>query len=393
MKNSKPCDPNMSLFIGTVVFFFYFVSGKDSPGECFRNVWNKALQTNERVNYCCHDYENRNGTCIECRRGYTSTDGRQCQQCKKQWFGKKCLQSCECTEYQRCHHVEGCVNKLQLTTSQMTTEDYSTSFSLMTKMYEGKTEEDKRKKEDNNQVNAIFSQQIVVYSMCGAGLLIVITICYVCAKRLKYNRTTNRQNDNNGVNRLPEIPRDLPNPVLINQEHLVQFESLYDEIDEVSSDKNNAPLEKHDKTSVQSKSESSESDSDEKMEHDGYLNPYQQIVKDTADSHDYNTAIADASKSMEIDLKNRQETGYIDAISSNNPNERKYLELLDLQCMNFFNECEVVNDFNAQQLNPSQNMQCSRVEDFLISKKHSTSTFQLSSEKNTSKQKPKRLSI
>ncbi|VDI00344.1 Hypothetical predicted protein [Mytilus galloprovincialis] len=260
-------------------------------------------------------------------------------------------------------------------------------------MYDGKTEKDEGIKEiDNDQINAIFSQQIVVYSICGAGLLIVITICYVCAKRLKYNRTTNRQNDNNGVNRLPEIPRDLPNPVLINQEHLVQFESLYDEIDEISSDKNNAPVEKHDKISVQSKSESSESDSDEKMEHDGYLNPYQQIVKDT-DSHDYNTAIADASKSMEIDLKNRQETGYIDAISSNNPNERKYLELLDLQCMNFFNECEVVNDFNAQQFNPSKNMQCSGVEDFLISKKHSSSTFQLSSEKNTPKQKPKRLSI
>lgn len=31
--------------------------------------------------------------------------------------------------------------------------DYSTSVSLMTKMYEGKTEEDERKKEDNNQVN------------------------------------------------------------------------------------------------------------------------------------------------------------------------------------------------------------------------------------------------
>ncbi|CAG2226730.1 unnamed protein product [Mytilus edulis] len=306
---------------------------------------------------------------------------------------KKCLKSCQCTENQRCHHVEGCVENQQSTTYQKTTEDHSTSVTLITKMYDGETEKDEGiKEDDNDQINAIFSQKIVVYSMCGAGLLIVITICYVCAKRLKYNRTTNRQNDNNGVNRLPEIPHDLPNPVLVNQERLMQFESLYDEIDEISSDKNNTPVERHDKTSVQSKSESSESESDEKLEYDGYLNPYQQIVKDT-DNHDYNTAFADAGKSMEIELKNKQETGYIDAISSNNPNERKYLELLDLQCVHCFNECEVVKDFNALQLNPSQNMQCSGVEDFLISKKHSTSTFQLSSEKNTSKQKPKRQSI
>lgn len=236
--------------------------------------------------------------------------------------------------------------------------------------------------------SAIFSQQIVVYSMCGAGLLIVITICYVCAKRLKYNRTTNRQNDNN---RLPEIPRDLPNPVFVIPEHLVQFESLYDEIDEISSDKNNAPVKRRDKTSVQSKSDSSDSESDEKLEHDGYLNPYQQIVKDT-DSHDYNTAFADGGKSMEIELKNKQETGYIDAISSNNPNERKYLELLDLQCMSCFNECEVVNDFNALQLHPSQNMQRSRLVNVLTCKNISKSMFQLSNETFLAEQKPELLS-
>ncbi|XP_063416079.1 uncharacterized protein LOC134697725 [Mytilus trossulus] len=159
----------MSLFLVTVVFFFSFVSGKDRPGECFKYDWNKALQTNERVNYCCDDYENRNGTCIECGKGYTSTDGSQCQQCHTQTFGKKCLQSCQCTENQRCHHIEGCVNYQQSTTSQMTTEgmleillfflllqflfNHFTSVTLMTKMYDGETERDGGMKEDDNDQN------------------------------------------------------------------------------------------------------------------------------------------------------------------------------------------------------------------------------------------------
>lgn len=39
MRKIKLCNPNMSLFLVTVLFFFSFVSGKDRPGECFRNKW------------------------------------------------------------------------------------------------------------------------------------------------------------------------------------------------------------------------------------------------------------------------------------------------------------------------------------------------------------------
>ncbi|XP_063411169.1 uncharacterized protein LOC134694104 [Mytilus trossulus] len=68
------------------------------------------------LEYCCSDYENINGTCIECKIGFVSISGKPCSHCQKHRFGERCLKRCYCNDIEeRCDHVKGCVPKYEHT--------------------------------------------------------------------------------------------------------------------------------------------------------------------------------------------------------------------------------------------------------------------------------------
>ncbi|VDI75506.1 Hypothetical predicted protein [Mytilus galloprovincialis] len=327
----------------------------------------------------------------ECEAGYTSSDGTQCEPCSDQSsYGIKCLSTCQCTNNQRCHHVVGCIN-VSSTTFQMTKEGYSTSASMKTINY------DREEKTDYKQDTAWFDQKIVVYTTCIAGLLIVITICYVCVKHLN-NRTTNGLNENNNMNRKHEHNRlidnrhELPIPVVSNRGNARPNEFWYDEIDEINIDETKASFEKHCKSNNESSSETSASENDVKLESDGYQNPYQQIVKDPY-SHDYKTAVVDETKTMENQLQNMQEMGYVDAMSTKIPTKRKDLDITDGPHLTSLKSTEIINPTQDVQLDPQNQRQYSVVVNIQNRKKTSISMLQLSGEKNTFKQKPELLSL
>lgn len=244
---------------------------------------------------------------------------------------------------------------------------------------------------------AWFDQKIVVYTTCIAGLLIVITICYVCVKHLN-NRTANGLNENNNTNRKHEHNRlidnrhKLPIPVVSNQGNARPYEFWYDEIDETNIDETKVPFEKHCKSNNESSSETSASENDVKLESDGYQNPYQQIVKDPG-IHEYKTAVADETKTMAKQLQNIQEIGYVDAMSSYIPIERKYLEIIDVPHFTSLKSTVITNPTQDVQFNPLNQRQHSVVVDILKCQKTSTSMLQLSGARNTVEQKSELLSL
>lgn len=252
---------------------------------------------------------------------------------------------------------------------------------------------------------AWFDQKIVVYTTCVAGLLIVITICYVCVKHLN-NRTANGLNENNNINRKHEhnnMHREhehnnidnrhaLPIPVLSNQGNARPYEFWYDEIDETNIIETKASFEKLCKSNNESFSETSGSENDAKLESDGYQNPYQQIVKDP-DSHDYKTAVVDETKTMENQLQNIQEMGYVDAMSTNIPIKRKYVDIIDGPHLTRLKSTEIINPTLDVQLDPQNQRQYSVVVNIQNRQKTSISMLQLSGEKNTFKPKPELLSL
>lgn len=237
--------------------------------------------------------------------------------------------------------------------------------------------------------------------MCIAGLLVVITICYVCVKRLNSRRTRNGLHENSNTKKEHEHNirqngnrRALPNIVLSsNQTNERIYESCYDEIDETKINESKTPLAKNGNASFELSSDNSESENDVKLEGDGYLNPYQPMVNDP-DTHDYKTV--NASKPIDNQLHNRQEIGYVDAMSSNRPIDRKYLEIVDEPRVHCLKGKVISEPSNDLQLNIPNTSQYSRVVDVKKYHKNSASTLQLSSKTNPSEQKHvlnKRLSI
>lgn len=233
--------------------------------------------------------------------------------------------------------------------------------------------------------------------MCVSGILIVITVCYVCTKRLQNTRTIKRLNDIKGINKKHEnsrsngVRRELPNPVILLNE--VQFESAYEEIDEIDIDESITSFERHVNTTDGAISEISESENEETLEDDGYLHPYQQMVDDP-DSHDYTTSIATSSESKEIQLRKPHNFWCVKTMSNNHLSltDGQDLDALDQQstCAKGY---AITNTVNEKQLNASKNLQNYEAKDVLNLEKYSTSMFQLSIENNTFGQTPAVLSF
>ncbi|CAC5408682.1 unnamed protein product [Mytilus coruscus] len=60
--------------------------------------------------YCCDNYEDINGTCVECIDGFQSDNGEACRPFTKGLYGRKCGEVCACENFEECNHKEGCRN-------------------------------------------------------------------------------------------------------------------------------------------------------------------------------------------------------------------------------------------------------------------------------------------
>lgn len=228
------------------------------------------------------------------------------------------------------------------------------------------------------------SQKIVVYTTCIAGLLVVITVCYVCAKRLQNNRTVNRHIESNAWNNDHAnsrfVRRDLPNPVFSNGENEVEFENIYDEIDEINIKDTTSPFERHVNTIDEPTAECSESENEEKLEDDDYLNPYQQMVNDQ-DSHDYDASIINTEESMITMFRHIQEVDIETHSDKSICIDRHHFENIDHTLPSRSNKFVITNAGNTLQLEISKTKEYSGVLDVQNLKNNSTSLVLLSSNK------------
>ncbi|XP_071124089.1 angiopoietin-1 receptor-like [Mytilus edulis] len=81
--------------------------------------------------FCCFNYVEVNGVCIECMNGFMTFDGGQCRPCSRGFYGKDCLITCHCNMNEKCDHVKGCLKVLHSTTEVVTEHDHveGTTFS------------------------------------------------------------------------------------------------------------------------------------------------------------------------------------------------------------------------------------------------------------------------
>ncbi|VDI03992.1 Hypothetical predicted protein, partial [Mytilus galloprovincialis] len=81
-------------------------------GVCGEYKRLKRINANRSVTvtFCCNYYHKRDGVCVACPIGYVSK-GENCTPCMDEQYGKKCAETCDCDETERCNHVRGCIAK------------------------------------------------------------------------------------------------------------------------------------------------------------------------------------------------------------------------------------------------------------------------------------------
>ncbi|VDI19675.1 Hypothetical predicted protein [Mytilus galloprovincialis] len=130
----------------------------------------------------------------------------------------------------------------------------------------------------------------VIYSVCIGCVFIVIIVCGILFKRTRNKRSNPTQKHNKQQNDIQKV-QNLELPSKMN---MIELESIYDEIDEVSikvTIVDSSLSKRHTNINSElSSDEISESEHDNiKNEHDeDYLNPYQPIIQDFV-KHDYET--------------------------------------------------------------------------------------------------------
>ncbi|XP_052712919.1 uncharacterized protein LOC128186960 [Crassostrea angulata] len=115
----------MDVAIFCLVMFVVVSPTYTLEGEniCSQNVTTGSRGELETIKLCCKDFEEKNNKCVECSPGFW---GWNCtNKCPKYHYGRKCLTKCSCNETQFCHHVCGCLQRLDLYNSNMTNNDAS----------------------------------------------------------------------------------------------------------------------------------------------------------------------------------------------------------------------------------------------------------------------------
>ncbi|CAC5376421.1 unnamed protein product [Mytilus coruscus] len=124
---------------------------------------------------------------------------------------------------------------------------------------------------------------IVIYSVCIGCFFIVTTVCGIFIKQTRSKRANQTEKHNRQQNDIQKV-QNLEVPSKMN---MIELESIYDEIDEVSIKVDDSSLSKK-RTNINSELSSDDiSESDhENIKNEDYLNPYQPIVQDI-EKHDY----------------------------------------------------------------------------------------------------------
>ncbi|CAG2210058.1 unnamed protein product [Mytilus edulis] len=206
----------------------------------FCNIVNSLNETDEGVctkcngnlTCCCYNYELINDSCVVCQTGYINRNsGSFCIPCEDNWYGKQCLDLCNCEFYQRCDHVHGCLNETITTESiQTSTPEWiwstavltnlttitSVSFSNVFTMIQNKT--------PPTESTGLLQREIVIYSVVIGCVLLTIGLTSFVRKYRKKSQ---------GKATKPGIPnKDQSNSLRQTRSHVDSASSLYAEIDE-----------------------------------------------------------------------------------------------------------------------------------------------------------------
>ncbi|CAC5406477.1 unnamed protein product [Mytilus coruscus] len=177
----------MSLLYTSVLCLCSCISITYCKRECFRITKSGWIEQ-----FCCGNYEFKDGICVECETGFSTFHGESCKQCQKGFYGPKCLKQCFCRTTERCDHVEGCLRVLP-STEAVTPDGHveGTSFSTVEHTTEinskrgsslsalGPTDEIKGK-------TGIEDGKIPIPSIIGISTVLILLVCvsliWVCWK-------------------------------------------------------------------------------------------------------------------------------------------------------------------------------------------------------------------
>lgn len=146
-----------------IFLLFYLLRSLPIKGDiCYRPV------TGDKI--CCANFEDVNGTCIECRNGTYSNKDESCKECEKGFYGKKCGEECGCQNNQICDKVLGCVVITETTVVP----------TAKTKLTENNNSEEKTEWMMNLSISvAIFSLLVVV----------IVSVSKCCSKILENKKS------------------------------------------------------------------------------------------------------------------------------------------------------------------------------------------------------------
>lgn len=193
-----------------------------------------------------------------------------------------------------------------------------------------------------------FTHYMVIYSVCVAGgLLVLITICFIC---IRLRRNTRKKQGQESSNQQNEI-QNAPSQSLPSQENMARLESIYDEIDdEVSLHHGNSLPIKLIYSSGESISDEISESEKENMHNEGYLNPYQPIIKEsvTHDNNKYDVISKSFDDADRIENKSIVFNSNVNAHLEKVEHVHQYIEIIDSRNENSINEYNDGSSSNHQ---------------------------------------------
>ncbi|VDI43319.1 Hypothetical predicted protein [Mytilus galloprovincialis] len=234
-----------------------------------------------------------------CPKGYTSKTGHICRPCPTNTYGERCKHECSCSVFEICNIVEGCVEIPTTPTFQTTTEiRVHETFHITTfrKDPAGSTNGKTR----NTSVDGLLSTEIIVIFALSA-IVIVFGVC-LCFILYKYKLSQKKKKRTIIRSPIPPLPQndqpiaseyrlyDIINEAdLLDDNDLQQIRKSADYLDVISTGSddssnmvNHDPIaltNKQENCSVSSGNHTSSSDENNQEVTEGYLNPYQPIIK------------------------------------------------------------------------------------------------------------------
>lgn len=202
----------------------------------------------------------------------------------------------------------------------------------------------------------------MIYTVCIVSILVVITICFICANR--HRRKTSKQTQQYHRHQNTVNGQNLVLPI---QQNMIELENIYEEVDEISILLDDDVLPKqHGIISNETSSEDNSEGVHDDLKNEDYLNPYQPIVTDY-EKHDYNTVTEHAEHNDRIEEISVVHEEKEEFQFENATNMHEYLDVIDPGCGNPINTLNTnntihVSGFNVQECGESQCEQLVRIQ-------------------------------